>query len=93
MTMHGTATPPGGDPDPVGTGAHYVELAPDRIRPNPRQPRQVFDEDALDVVDDAAHRRGVSVSRRQRCHAPAEAATQLVKFGKFCCARHQTSLG
>ena len=28
-------------------GASYVEIATDRIRPNPRQPRQVFDEEAM----------------------------------------------
>ena len=28
-------------------GVYFVELAPDDIAPNPRQPRQVFDEDAL----------------------------------------------
>jgi ParB family chromosome partitioning protein len=28
-------------------GASYVEIAADRIRPNPRQPRQVFDEEAM----------------------------------------------
>ena len=28
-------------------GSHYAELPVDEIRPNPKQPRQVFDEDAL----------------------------------------------
>jgi ParB family chromosome partitioning protein len=28
-------------------GASYVEIATDRINPNPRQPRQVFDEEAM----------------------------------------------
>ena len=33
-------------PDPIA-GAIYVEIAPDDVVPNPRQPRQVFDTDAL----------------------------------------------
>jgi ParB family chromosome partitioning protein len=33
-------------PDPIA-GAIYVEIAPDDVIPNPRQPRQVFDTDAL----------------------------------------------
>ena len=36
--------------DPVGTepvGAHFAEIPLDAITPNPRQPREVFDEDAL----------------------------------------------
>ena len=28
-------------------GAHFAELPLDAITPNPRQPREVFDEDAL----------------------------------------------
>ena len=38
-------------PGPSGTGDHpvtYAELRPDRIRPNPRQPREVFDPDEID---------------------------------------------
>jgi ParB family chromosome partitioning protein len=31
----------------VPTGAHFAELPLDAITPNPRQPREVFDEDAL----------------------------------------------
>lgn len=43
----------GGAPAPAGltdtnpVGAVYREIAPSQIDPNPRQPRQVFDEDAL----------------------------------------------
>jgi ParB family chromosome partitioning protein len=33
-------------PEPIA-GAIYVEIAPDDVIPNPRQPRQVFDTDAL----------------------------------------------
>jgi ParB family transcriptional regulator, chromosome partitioning protein len=38
-----------GGPSPSGTpmGAVYREIAPGDIEPNPRQPRQVFDEEAL----------------------------------------------
>ena len=36
---------PGGDGPPLA--AHYAELPLDAIAPNPRQPRQVFDEEAL----------------------------------------------
>jgi ParB family chromosome partitioning protein len=43
----GLGTPPFlGDLTPV-PGAHFAELPIDTIRPNPRQPRQVFDEDEL----------------------------------------------
>ncbi|MGA0933062.1 MAG: ParB/RepB/Spo0J family partition protein [Candidatus Nanopelagicales bacterium] len=42
-----SAEPPrSGDLDPI-VGAVYVEVAPDDVVPNPRQPRQVFDTDAL----------------------------------------------
>ncbi|MVO88871.1 ParB/RepB/Spo0J family partition protein [Streptomyces sp. p1417] len=35
-------------PEPASTaGAHFAELPLDSITPNPRQPREVFDEDAL----------------------------------------------
>ena len=37
--------------EPVPTGGHpvtYAELRPDHIRPNPRQPREVFDPDEID---------------------------------------------
>lgn len=38
----------GGPPSEVSPiGAVYREIAPDAIEPNPRQPRQVFDEEAL----------------------------------------------
>ncbi|MCF6522205.1 ParB/RepB/Spo0J family partition protein [Streptomyces sp. JJ36] len=33
--------------DGEGAGAHFAELPLDAITPNPRQPREVFDEDAL----------------------------------------------
>ncbi|WP_241383558.1 ParB/RepB/Spo0J family partition protein [Rhodococcus sp. CH91] len=36
-----------GDPLPSPTGAVYLEIPTDRIEPNPKQPRQVFDEEAL----------------------------------------------
>ena len=37
--------PPGGDPAPIG--AVYREVPIDELTPNPRQPREVFDEEAL----------------------------------------------
>ncbi|HXO53307.1 MAG TPA: chromosome partitioning protein ParB, partial [Mycobacterium sp.] len=39
----------GGPPvaDAVDVGAVYREIAPSAIDPNPRQPRQVFDEESL----------------------------------------------
>jgi ParB family transcriptional regulator, chromosome partitioning protein len=41
--------PPRGAPEPVGevAGAVYREIPTSAIKPNPKQPRQVFDEDAL----------------------------------------------
>lgn len=40
---------PGGPAEPVtaGAGGRYREIPIDQVHPNPRQPRQVFDEDAL----------------------------------------------
>ncbi len=44
---HSTEPSPA-DREPLkGRAAHFREVEVDRIRPNPRQPRQVFDEDAL----------------------------------------------
>ena len=37
----------GSGPDLAAAGAVYREIAPADIEPNPRQPRQVFDEEAL----------------------------------------------
>jgi ParB family transcriptional regulator, chromosome partitioning protein len=37
----------GGGPDQTGVGAVYREIDPSSIESNPRQPRQVFDEEAL----------------------------------------------
>ena len=39
--------PPAARDEEPPTGVYFVELAPEDIAPNPRQPRQVFDEDAL----------------------------------------------
>ncbi|MEU9285761.1 ParB/RepB/Spo0J family partition protein [Streptomyces sp. NPDC048275] len=47
---HETEAPPAnGAPEvpPAPVGAHFAELPLDFITPNPRQPREVFDEDAL----------------------------------------------
>ncbi len=41
-------------PEPLAVeppeGSYYAELPVDSIRPNPKQPRQVFEEDALDEL-------------------------------------------
>ena len=37
----------GGQPEPNASGAVYREIDPSAIEPNPQQPRQVFDEEAL----------------------------------------------
>jgi len=42
-------TVPGSNMQPVA-GAHFAELPLDSIRPNPRQPRQHFDDEALDEL-------------------------------------------
>ncbi|GLW64641.1 chromosome partitioning protein ParB [Actinomadura rubrobrunea] len=42
-------TAPGTDMQPV-VGAHFAEIPLDSIRPNPRQPREHFDEEALDEL-------------------------------------------
>jgi ParB family chromosome partitioning protein len=42
----------GTGPAPVA-GAHFAEIAVTDIRPNPRQPRQVFDEEALSELVDS----------------------------------------
>ncbi|MEV7090402.1 ParB/RepB/Spo0J family partition protein [Streptomyces sp. NPDC093085] len=39
--------PPAPAPEPVVAGAYFAEVPIDAITPNPRQPREVFDEDAL----------------------------------------------
>ena len=40
------------DAEPEPTGAHFAEVPVAAVRPNPRQPRTVFDEDALaELVD------------------------------------------
>jgi ParB family chromosome partitioning protein len=48
----GSATQPGPD-EPGGAGAYFDEIPAGAITPNPRQPRQVFDEDALGELADS----------------------------------------
>jgi ParB family chromosome partitioning protein len=43
----GPADGPAGSTSPTGIGAVYREIDPALIEPNPRQPRQVFDDEAL----------------------------------------------
>ena len=38
---------------PAPPGSHFAELRIEQIRPNPRQPRQVFDTDALAELADS----------------------------------------
>ena len=48
-TSNGTAPSPDGDPVPGGVvaGAYFAELPIAQVRPNARQPRQVFEQEAL----------------------------------------------
>lgn len=43
----GSASPSAVEPVPVPAGSYFAELAIETITPNPRQPRAVFDEEAL----------------------------------------------
>ncbi|MFE9850956.1 ParB/RepB/Spo0J family partition protein [Streptomyces sp. NPDC005576] len=45
-----SAEPPVVRGEPEAVGAYFAELLPDSIRPNPQQPREVFDEAALDEL-------------------------------------------
>lgn len=47
------------DAPPVDIGAVYREIDPSAIEPNPRQPRQVFDEEALAELVHSIHEFGV----------------------------------
>ena len=43
-------------------GSYYADLAVQSIRPNPKQPRQVFDEDALaELLAQGVEARGAAV--------------------------------
>ncbi len=48
---NGTSTAEVGEPSGVVAGAVYREVPTDSIQPNPKQPRQVFDEDALSELE------------------------------------------
>ena len=50
---------PGGAKSPEGDGAHLQEIAVEKIRPNPRQPRDHFDDTAIDSIADSLRRPGV----------------------------------
>jgi ParB family chromosome partitioning protein len=57
-----TVTPSGPDEathGPAGLSAHYAELPLDSVTPNPRQPRQVFDEDAMAELVHSLHEVGL----------------------------------
>jgi ParB family transcriptional regulator, chromosome partitioning protein len=47
VLLSGGPTAPATSATPVGDGPRYQEIAVDKIKPNPRNPRTVFDEDAL----------------------------------------------
>lgn len=48
-----TPSPEAGNEPVLVAGAHFAELPIDEISPNPRQPRQTFDEDALAELADS----------------------------------------
>jgi len=50
QNSEGSAIQASTDSTSAVTGARYAELPVDAIRPNPRQPREVFDQDALDEL-------------------------------------------
>jgi ParB family transcriptional regulator, chromosome partitioning protein len=53
-------TAPADDADVVEVpGAHYAEIPVNAISPNPRQPRQTFDEDALEELADSIREVGL----------------------------------
>ncbi|MBW8487069.1 ParB/RepB/Spo0J family partition protein [Actinomadura parmotrematis] len=51
----GAAAPVGAPVQQPVAGAFFAELKPESIRPNPRQPREHFDEDALQELADSIH--------------------------------------
>ena len=62
------ARPGGTEYAPLTDGSTYLEIPVDQIRPNARQPRQVFDEEALQELTDSIREVGVLqpvVVRRQ----------------------------
>jgi len=50
---------PGGSLSAEVLGAHYKEISVTAIEPNPRQPRRVFDEDALDELAESIRQVGL----------------------------------
>ena len=60
-TGNGATTPPEPPPEPSGevAGAVYREVRLDGIRPNPRQPRTVFDEEALAELEHSVREFGL----------------------------------
>ncbi|MFW6132902.1 MAG: ParB/RepB/Spo0J family partition protein [Planctomycetota bacterium] len=53
------AKPDAPTPEPPADADGLVELAPDQIAPNPYQPRQEFDADALDALAESIRRQGL----------------------------------
>jgi ParB family chromosome partitioning protein len=56
----GADAPPASAGDPVEVfGAHYKEIAVSAVAPNPRQPRRVFDDEALDELAESIRQVGL----------------------------------
>jgi ParB family chromosome partitioning protein len=56
----GAAVPPAAaEADPLPDGARLIALDPSEIRPNPKQPRRVFNEEALSELAESIRRDGV----------------------------------
>lgn len=56
---HADYVPKTGRSQPLGDGSWYQEIAVAAIRPNPRQPRQVFDEESLGELADSIQEVGL----------------------------------
>src|ERR1700728_3125508 len=70
---------PAGSTDPTGIGAVYREIDPALIEPNPRQPRQVFDDEALSELVHSIREFGLMQPIVVRAlDAPSGARYQLV---------------
>lgn len=83
-----------GELDPV-TGAVYVEIAPDDVVPNPRQPRQIFDTEALAELVHSIREIGLLqpiVVRRRDGSTGADARYELIAGERRWRASQQAGL-
>ena len=55
----GSPAPPEAHPHPTPEGAYFAEIPAASIRPNPKQPRTVFDEDSLDELTESIREVGL----------------------------------